>query len=144
MTILFQVRSNAVYISTGISGGSSVCQKKGGGGLRLVGFRGFKKLLLAVLPILDFIKYVTPPPQKKKIDLIFFQQFYSFLFNFFITKGRNAYDTRVCNMNIDICLSTKCTGSWVNNPTHALSPQKFGLSIQYVLQTTFFLLNLQH
>lgn len=141
MTILFQVRSNAMYISTGISGGSSVCQKKGGGGLRLLGFGGFKKLLLAALPILDIIKIFYPPP--KKIDLIFFQQFYSFLF-FFITKGRNAYDTRVCNMNIDIYLSTKCTGSWVNNPTHALSPQKFGLSIQYVLQTTFFLLNLQH
>lgn len=142
MTILFQVRSNAMYISTGISGGSSVCQKKGGGGLRLVGFGVFKKLLLAALPILDIIK-MLPPPQKKKIDLIFFQQFYSFLF-FFITKGRNAYDTQVCNMNIDICLSTKYTGSWVNNTTHALSPQKFGLSIQYVLQTTFFLLNLQH
>lgn len=142
MTILFQVRSNAVYISTGISGGSSVCQKKGGGGLRLLGFGGFKKLLLAALPILDIIKMLPPP--KKKIDLIFFQQFYSFLFNFFITKGRNAYDTQACNMNIDICLSTKYTGSWVNNTTHALSPQKFGLSIQYVLQTTFFLLNLQH
>lgn len=59
MTILFQVRNNAMNTVL-VADPGFVLKKMGGGGLRLLGFGGFKKLLLAALPILDIIKYVTP------------------------------------------------------------------------------------
>lgn len=78
MTILFQVRNNAMNTVL-VADPGFVFKKMGGGGLRLLGLGGLKKLLLAALPILDIIKYVTP----QKLIWYFF---YSFTLLFFYHK----------------------------------------------------------
>lgn len=65
-------------------------RKKGGGGLRLLGFGGFKKLLLAALPILDIIK-ICYPPKKKKLIWYFFNSFT--LFYFFLSQKEGMHMT---------------------------------------------------